>query len=210
MAGASAFSYKLFSQWSIVERRQEAFEVSCASSGGFGFPGQQIFTYPSSGSNLASAEPNRGSTLLFINQEECIWGLRAFKNSAIVEWLIYGPAFTAPTWSSLSKEREVGLSVQRHGNPAARRAAALWENCEQQTWTLQVQAPRENASSLRVSVPKYRLGPCWWCVQAGGLLVVFAGWGTCWWQMHYSVFLPPQDFRETPLLPRGLYLKTIV
>lgn len=62
---------KLFGQQSIVEGRQEAFEVSCASSDGFGFPGPLIFTYPSSGSNLASAEPNRGSPWLFINQEEC-------------------------------------------------------------------------------------------------------------------------------------------
>ena len=76
-----------------------------------GFPGQLIFTYPSSGSNLVSTEPNRGSTSLFINQEECIWGLRACKNSTIVGQLIYGPVFTAPTRSSLSKEGEVGPYV---------------------------------------------------------------------------------------------------
>lgn len=33
--------------------------------------------------------------------------LGAFKNFAIVMELIYGPAFTAPTWFNLPKEAEV-------------------------------------------------------------------------------------------------------
>lgn len=63
--------------------------------------------------------------------------LGAFKNFAIVVELIYGPAFTTPTWFNLPKEAEVALTYNAlitHGsqgrhkggeNPAAKRAASF-------------------------------------------------------------------------------------